>query len=110
MWRPSNLTPEQIEERRMECGRLLREGGLSPAEIARRLGVSRRAVSQWAQQILTANYFLRGVVAPEGKRRVETRYAAPAARRGAVVSALTLLALLGGAIITARSSASRKVL
>ena len=51
MWQPSKLTPEQIEERRMEGGRLLREGNLSHAEIARRLGVSRSAVSQWAQQI-----------------------------------------------------------
>src|SRR5215510_8136173 len=51
MWQPSELTPEQLEERRMEGGRLLREGALSQAEIARRLGVSRSAVSQWAQQI-----------------------------------------------------------
>jgi transposase len=51
MWQPSKLTPEQIEERRMEGGRLLREGNLSHAEIARRLGVSRSAVTQWAQQI-----------------------------------------------------------
>src|SRR5262249_40158962 len=34
------------EERRMEDGRLLREGGLSQAEIASRLGVSHSAVSQ----------------------------------------------------------------
>jgi transposase len=51
MWRPSKLTPEQIEERRMEGSRLLREGNLSHAEIARRLGVRRNAVSQWARQI-----------------------------------------------------------
>ena len=51
MWQPSKLTHEQIEERRMEGGRLLREGNLSHAEIARRLGVSRSAVSQWTQQI-----------------------------------------------------------
>jgi DNA-binding CsgD family transcriptional regulator len=44
MWQPSKLTPEQIEERRMEGGRLLREGNLSQAEIARRLGVSRSLV------------------------------------------------------------------
>src|SRR5262245_2155696 len=35
----------------MEGGRLLREGNLSQAEIASRLGVSRSAVSQWARQI-----------------------------------------------------------
>lgn len=51
MWRPSKLTPEQIEERRMEDGRILREGNLSQSEIARRLGDSRSAVSQRAQQI-----------------------------------------------------------
>lgn len=51
MWQPSKLTPEQIEERRLEGGRLLREGQLPQAEIARRLGVSRSAVSQWAQQM-----------------------------------------------------------
>src|SRR5436309_2547469 len=51
MWRPRKLTPEQLEERRLEAGRLLRAGRLSQAEIARRLGVSRMAVSQWAEQL-----------------------------------------------------------
>jgi hypothetical protein len=46
--------------------------------------------------ILTANYLLRGVIVPEGRHLVEMRYTAPAARRGAIISALTLLALLGG--------------
>jgi len=45
MWQTSKLTPEQIVERRMEGGSLLREGDLSQAEIARRLSVSRSAVS-----------------------------------------------------------------
>jgi transposase len=51
MWRPRKLTPEQLEERRLVAGRLLRAGRLSQAEIARRLGVSRMAVSQWAEQL-----------------------------------------------------------
>jgi transposase len=51
MWRPRKLTPEQLEERRLAAGRLLRAGRLSQAEIARRLGVSRMAVSQWAKRL-----------------------------------------------------------
>ncbi len=51
MWRPRKLTPDQVEERRVEAGRLLRAGHLSRAEIARQLGVSRTAVSQWAQRL-----------------------------------------------------------
>jgi putative transposase len=51
MWRPRKLTAEQLEERRLEAGRLLRAGKLSQAEIARHLGVSRMAVSQWAVQL-----------------------------------------------------------
>jgi transposase len=51
MWRPQKLTPEQLEERRLEAARLLRAGRLSQAEIARRLGVSRMAVSQWAARL-----------------------------------------------------------
>jgi transposase len=61
MWQPSKLTPEQLEERRMEGCRLLREGALSQAEIARRLGVSRSAVSQWAQQVKQRRRGLRGL-------------------------------------------------
>jgi transposase len=51
MWRPSKLTQDQIEERRLEGGRLLRAGRLTRAEIAQRLGVSRRAVQHWARQL-----------------------------------------------------------
>jgi len=52
-WRPSKLTREQMEERRLEGGRLLKEGKLSKAEIARQLGVSRGSVGNWAKAIET---------------------------------------------------------
>jgi transposase len=51
MWRPRQLTRSQQEERRLEAGRLLQAGQLSYADIARRLGVSRMAVSKWARQL-----------------------------------------------------------
>src|SRR5260370_27508010 len=51
MWRPRRLTPEQLEERRLQAGRLLRAGHLSQTQIAHRLGVSRMAVSHWAKQL-----------------------------------------------------------
>jgi putative transposase len=51
IWRPKHLTRTQREERRLEAGRLLQAGQLSYAEIARRLGVSRMAVSKWARQL-----------------------------------------------------------
>ena len=49
MWKPSKLTVEQKEERRLEAGRLLLAGELSQAEIARRMGVTPRTVSEWAR-------------------------------------------------------------
>ncbi|MGP0067388.1 MAG: winged helix-turn-helix domain-containing protein [Isosphaeraceae bacterium] len=51
MWCPSKLTQGQIEERRLEGGRLLRVGHLTHAEIAQRLGVSLRAVQYWAERL-----------------------------------------------------------
>lgn len=51
MWRPHNLTSEQLEERRLTAGRLLRAGRLSQAEIGRRLDVSPAAVCQWAKRL-----------------------------------------------------------
>lgn len=50
-WNPTRLTREQMEERRLEGARLLRTGKQSQADIARQLGVSRMAVSQWAAQL-----------------------------------------------------------
>ncbi|MBS1788291.1 MAG: YfhO family protein [Acidobacteria bacterium] len=43
--------------------------------------------------IFHANYLLRGIVLPAGSHRVEMRYAAPAARLGAIISALALVAI-----------------
>ena len=50
-WKPSQLTQEQKEERRLEGGRLLKAGKLNQAEIARQLGVSRATVSDWAKVV-----------------------------------------------------------
>jgi len=46
-WQPTRWTPGQLEERRLAAARLLRAGGLTQAEIARRVAVSRAAVTQW---------------------------------------------------------------
>src|SRR5215218_5953875 len=42
-WRPTRLTPEQVEERRLAAARLLHRGRMTQAAIARHLGVSRAA-------------------------------------------------------------------
>jgi transposase len=52
-WQPKNLTRSQMAERRAEGVRLLLAGEMSQAQIARELGVSEAAVSQW-QKKLTA--------------------------------------------------------
>jgi transposase len=52
-WKPSKLTREQLEERRLEAGRLLKAGQLSQAQIAQQLGVSRMAVSHWTKRYRT---------------------------------------------------------
>jgi transposase len=51
IWRPRHFTRTQLEERRLEAGRLLQAGHLSHAAIARQMGVSRTAVSKWAMQL-----------------------------------------------------------
>jgi hypothetical protein len=53
------------------------------------------------ERIRLADFLLRGVAVPAGRHRVEMRYAAPQARIGAGVSALTL-ATLGGLAFAAR--------
>src|ERR687894_1119483 len=62
VWRPAHLTPEQMEERRLEAARLLRQGRFSQAEIARQLGVSRASVCRWA-----------ATLAQDGQRGLEAR-------------------------------------
>ena len=49
-WIPKQLTRKQIEERRLAGGKLLKEGRLSKAQIAHKLGVSRAAVTYWARR------------------------------------------------------------
>jgi hypothetical protein len=51
-----------------------------------------------------ADYLLRGVAVPAGRHRVEMRYRAPAARGGALVSALTVALLIGLSIWSRRAS------
>lgn len=50
-WHPRRWTAAQLEERRLTAARWLRAGRLAQAEIARRLGVSRAAVTQWKQHL-----------------------------------------------------------
>ena len=51
LWKPSTLSRQQREERRLYAGKLLKQGKLSQAEIAREVGVSRAAVCQWAKHL-----------------------------------------------------------
>ena len=55
-----------------------------------------------ARRIMLANYLLRAVAVPAGRHTVEMRYAAPAARNGAIISALTLAALIALAFVARR--------
>jgi len=50
-WQPKNLTREQLAERRAEAVRLLEAGEMKQVEIARHLGVTEAAVSQWKRQL-----------------------------------------------------------
>ena len=50
-WRPTQLTREQMEERRLAAGRLLRAGTHTQAEIAREVGVSRVSVTRWKHRL-----------------------------------------------------------
>jgi putative transposase len=50
-WRPTRLTPGQLEERRLAAATLLRQGRMTQAAIAGHLGVSRASVCRWAAAI-----------------------------------------------------------
>ena len=58
--------------------------------------------------IHATDFLLRGVVLPAGSHRVEMRYTAPAARKGALISVCTLL-IIGGLLVYARSTKVRKL-
>jgi hypothetical protein len=53
-------------------------------------------------EIQTANYLLRAVALPAGSHRIEMRYAAPAARNGAVLTGFSLALLLGVGVYARR--------
>ncbi len=55
-WRPTTLTREQLEERRLEGARLLIEGQLTQAQIALHLGVSAPTVVRWKQRLEAADH------------------------------------------------------
>jgi transposase len=50
-WRPKHHTREQMAERRAEGVRLLQAGEMTQAQIARYLGISEAAVSQWNRKL-----------------------------------------------------------
>ena len=59
VWQPARLTRAQMEERRLAAARLLRAHQVSAAEVARQVGVSRAAVTQWKHRLEQAG--LRGL-------------------------------------------------
>jgi hypothetical protein len=76
IWRPKHLTHSQCAERRLEAGRLLQAGSLAQADVGRRLGVSRMAVSLWAKHLRqhhgdTAGSRTRPLPGPLGRLRAE---------------------------------------
>ncbi|NTX17872.1 IS630 family transposase [Myxococcus sp. CA051A] len=62
-WQPKHWTVQQLEERRLAAGKLLRRGHLSQAEVARRVGVSEASVSRWARRLHEAGGSTRGLKA-----------------------------------------------
>jgi transposase len=50
-WQPRKLTRDQLAERRAEAVRLLEAGEMKQVEIARELGVTEAAISQWNRRL-----------------------------------------------------------
>ena len=51
VWRPSTLTRDQLEERRLYAQHLLVAGEVSPKQIAETVGVSESTVRTWKQRL-----------------------------------------------------------
>ncbi|KEF35590.1 DNA-binding protein [Deinococcus sp. RL] len=51
VWRPSTLTRDQLEERRLYAQQLLATGEVSPRQIAETVGVSESTVRTWKQRL-----------------------------------------------------------
>jgi len=62
-WQPKHWTAQQLEERRLVAGRLLRHGHVSQADVARRLGVSEASVCRWARRLREAGGSTHGLEA-----------------------------------------------
>jgi transposase len=60
-WLPKELTAKQREERRLKAGQLLLTIDLSQAAIARIIGISRTAATEWKQQIKQRRHGLVGL-------------------------------------------------
>lgn len=58
-------------------------------------------------RIYTADYLVRGIYVPAGSHRVEMHYTAPAARNGALISVVTLLAVTVLCVYALRSRVRR---
>lgn len=88
---PKTLSAGQREQRRLEAGRLLLTP-LSKAEIARRVGVSRSAVTQWAQQLKKRRRGLNGLYSrkhtgrPPRLTKADWRHVLMLLRRGAMAA------------------------
>jgi transposase len=68
-WKPFYLIRKQMEEPRLEGGRLLKTEKLSKAEIAQQLGVSRPTISDWAKKVEAKGFRgLRKQVSPNSQR------------------------------------------
>lgn len=51
VWRPSTLTRDQLEERRLYAQQLLAQGNVRPKQMAETLGVSESTVRTWKQRL-----------------------------------------------------------